>query len=73
MLERQKEKQKKQRLKLADMVLKVGRERSENDRLQIEDNRTKVERVLERKLQHDKENIIISDVPKEKKEKLKKD
>lgn len=62
---------KKNRIKLAEYVLKQGKERAETEKLDIETWIDKVERVKEEKLLRDKENIIQHSVTDEQKSKLK--
>lgn len=62
---------KKNRMKLAEYVLKQGKERAETEKLDIETWIDKVERVKEEKLLRDKENIIQHSVTDEQKSKLK--
>jgi len=70
-IEKQKDKMKKNRMKLAEYVLKQGKERAETEKLDIETWIDKVERVKEEKLLRDKENIIQHSVTDEQKSKLK--
>jgi len=70
-IEKQKDKMKKNRIKLAEYVLKQGKERAETEKLDIETWIDKVERVKEEKLLRDKENIIQHSVTDEQKSKLK--
>jgi len=62
---------KKNRMKLAEYVLKQGKERAETEKLDIETWIDKVERVKEEKLLRDKENIVHHSVTDEQKNKLK--
>jgi len=66
-IEKQKDKMKKNRMKLAEYVLKQGKERAETEKLDIETWIDKVERVKEEKLLRDKENIIQHSVTDEQK------
>lgn len=70
-IEKQKEKMKKNRMKLAEFVLKQGKERAETEKLDIETWIDKVERVKEEKMLRDKENIIHNVVSDDQKTKLK--
>jgi len=70
-IEKQKDKMKKNRMKLAEYVLKQGKERAETEKLDIETWIDKVERVKEEKLLRDKENIVHHSVTDEQKNKLK--
>eukprot|EP00341_Mesodinium_pulex_P005809 CAMPEP_0116945310 /NCGR_PEP_ID=MMETSP0467-20121206/36286_1 /TAXON_ID=283647 /ORGANISM="Mesodinium pulex, Strain SPMC105" /LENGTH=75 /DNA_ID=CAMNT_0004628817 /DNA_START=195 /DNA_END=422 /DNA_ORIENTATION=+ len=71
-MESEKERNKAKRLKLAELVLKQGRERVESQPIMIEDYRTKVEKAQMEKILLQKENIVPVKVSDEQKEKLKK-